>query len=49
MGLLSQVVQGVSFDLDKEDRWVWKEGEEFRYTVKLVYLRLCGDGEWDGV
>ena len=42
-GLLSQKVQGVSFNLDKEDRWVWKEGEEFRYTVKSAYLRLRGN------
>jgi len=41
-GLLSQEVQGVSFNLDKEDRWVWKEREEFGYTVKSVYLRLRG-------
>jgi len=37
---LFQEVQGVNFDLDKEDRWIWKEGEELRYTVKSAYFRL---------
>ena len=40
---LFQEVQGVNFDLDKEDRWVWKEGEELGYTVKSPYLRLRED------
>ena len=31
------------FDLDKEDRWEWKEGEKLGYTVKSAYLRLRGD------
>jgi len=37
----------MNFDLDKEGRWVWKEGERFGYTVKLAYLRLreVGVGE----
>ena len=30
--------------MDKEDRWIWKEGEEFGYTVKSAYLRLREDG-----
>ena len=34
----------MNFDLDKEDRWVLKEGEEFGYTVKSAYLRLREDG-----
>jgi len=41
---LFQEVQGVNFNLDKEDKWVWKEGEEFGYTVKSTYLRLREDG-----
>jgi len=39
----SQAVQGASFDLDKEDRWEWKEGEKLGYTVKSANLRLRGD------
>jgi len=34
----------VNFDLDKEDRWVWKDGEELGYTAKSAYLRLREDG-----
>jgi len=36
-GLLSQEVQVESLDLEKEDRWVWKEGEVLGYTVKSAY------------
>jgi len=43
MVLFSHAVQGVSFDLDKEDRWDWKEGEKLGYTVESAYLRLRGD------
>ena len=41
--LFCQAVQCASFDLDKEDRWKWKEGEKFGYTVKSTYLCLRGD------
>jgi len=50
--LFSQAVQGASFDLDKEDRWEWKEGEKLGYTVKSAYLPSKGGQswrEWDGV
>ena len=42
MCLLSQEVQGVSLNLEKEDNWEWKEGEEVGYSVKTGYLRLRG-------
>ena len=41
-----QVIQGLSFDLDKEDCWVWKGGEAVSYTVNLAYNRLMGS--WEG-
>ena len=49
--LLSQEVHGVSLNLEKEDRWEWKEGEEVGYSVKTRYLRLGGAsrGEREGV
>ncbi|XP_068466471.1 uncharacterized protein [Phaseolus vulgaris] len=40
--LFSQAVQGASFDLDKEDRWEWKEGEKLGYMVKSAYLPSKG-------
>jgi len=42
MVIFSHVIQGASFDLDKEDRWEWKEGEKLGYTIKSTYLRLRG-------
>ena len=39
-----QVIQGLSFDLDKEDSWVWKGGEAVSYTVKLIIV-LGGVGK----
>ena len=35
-----QVVQGVCLDLEKEDSWVWKDGEGLSYTVNSAYNRL---------
>ncbi|XP_068492248.1 uncharacterized protein [Phaseolus vulgaris] len=29
-----------SFDLEKEDSWVWKDGEAISYTAKSAYNRL---------
>jgi len=43
--LLLQKVQGVSVNLEKQDRWVWKEGEKSGYMVKSGYLCLRGDSE----
>jgi len=47
---LSQEVQGVSLNLEKEGGWEWKEGEEVGYSVKAGYLRLRGGrvGEREG-
>ena len=41
----SQVVQGVSLDLEKEDSWAWKDEEVLHYTVKFAYNRLRGGRE----
>jgi len=41
-----QVIQGLSFDLDKEDSWIWKGGEVVSYIVNSTYNRLRGD--WEG-
>jgi len=49
VGLLYQEVQVESLNLEKEDRWVWKEEEVFGYKVKSVYHRIRGDSAGENV
>jgi len=41
-----QVIQGLSFGLDKEDNWVWKGGRQ--YLIQLIQLIIVLGGVGKG-
>jgi len=40
-----EVVQDFVLDLDKVDKWTWKEVANFEFSVKPAYVFLKGDSE----
>jgi len=42
---LAQALEDKNINLDKENCWIWKEGETFSYTIKFAYSIIEGEAE----